>query len=163
MHIQRHLLKDEQGEYFGDHFRIRRYDYEWFMGEDRIGVESNFTSESQAFIAGFIVADDKLIIIPSKKSPSIVRYESLMGRMRGDDSGKREIWDLIELITAQEETHAFVTSKHRDGHRGGVLTFSPIPPPDGLYKPGGVMPVVIDEDALELERQLEQMAANPFY
>jgi len=155
MEIQRHLqIKPDRGDYFGEYFTDHTWDFDWYFGENRIGVTNNPSTEAECFIGGFLVRDDNLIITPSKRSPKIVRASDSYGRMRGGDAGKRNVYDLIELIIGQETTHAFITSAGEEGNNRSVLTFSQITPPRELYKLGKTMPVEIDHHALEFERRM---------
>ena len=142
MNIQRYLRKGEKTIDFGEYFIVNRWDFDWYMGENKIGISSNPSTEAEHFMQGFFVRDDELIIRPSE-FPCISRTSDKFATMRGKSSGIREINNLIELIQRQETTHAFIASK--DGGYTGICTFSPIEPPSELYELGKVMPVKIRE------------------
>lgn len=157
MQIKRYLQKDdEKVDYFGEHFEEDSWDFRWFIGMDKIGIVGNPSTEAECFMGGFLVADDKLIITPSKEFPRIRRESGHYARMSGQSSNRRNISDLIELIQAQETTHVYQASSLPDSHGLHILTFSPTAPPKGLYRIVKIMPVVIDEEALETERRYKR-------
>ncbi len=157
MQLQRYLLKRNWlGIYFGEHFREHSWDYEWFIGENRIGVTNNPSTEAECFIDSFLVRDDELIMIPSQISPRIERKSDQFGVMSGRSSGIKEVYDLIQLIRGQDTTHVCLTYENPEGGFPRILTFSTTAPPDRFYVSGKIMSVRIDEEALRLRGELEQ-------
>lgn len=152
MQIQRYLLKNkEQADYFGEHFRESSWDFEWFIGLNKIGIVGNPSTEAECFMAGFLVGDERLLITPSKESPKIKRGDIPYARMSGHDSDIRNVYDLIELIQSQETTHAYIASDNPEKYGERILAFSTTAPSKERYQIGKVMPVVIDEEALRDE------------
>jgi len=160
MQIQRYVHKDKaKVDTFGEHYVEHRWDFDWYIGDNKIGVSGNPSKEAESFIGGILVADDELIITPSQKRPSIQRANRSYGVMRGNDGGLEEIGELVKLIQGNDVTHMYVSSARPEGY-AGILTFSPTEPSKELYEKGKILPVTIDEDAVKQELELEQMLAR---
>jgi hypothetical protein len=160
MQIQRYLTKDKaKTEAFGEYFKENRWDFNWYIGDKKIGVTGNPSSEAECFMGGILVTDDELIITPSQKRPRIHRANRSYGVMRGTDGGLEEIGELVELIRRAEVTHMYLSSVKPEGY-GEILTFSPTEPSKEFYKKGKMLPVSIDEDEVMEELELEQMLAR---
>ena len=160
MQIQRYLTKDKaKVEAFGEHRKEHRWDFDWYIGDTKIGVTGNPSTEAECFIGGILVADDELIITPSQKRPRIQRASESYAVMRGNDGGLEEIGELVKLIQGNDVTHMYLSSDRPEGYPR-ILTFSPTEPSKELYEKGKILPVRIDEDAVKQELKLEQMLAR---
>lgn len=156
MQIQRYIPKDEtKVETFGEHYKEHRWDFDWYIGDKKIGITGNPTTESQRFIGGILVADDELIITPSQRIPKIQRASEFYAVMRGNDGGLEEIGELVKLIQSNDITHMYLSSDRPEGY-AEILTFSPTEPSKELYEKGNILPIKIDEDAARQELKLEQ-------
>ena len=157
MQIQRYLTKDKaKVEAFGEHYKEHRLDFDWYIGDKKIGVTGNPSTEAECFIGGILVADDELIITPSQKRPKIQRASKSYAVMRGNDGCLEEIGELVKLIQNNDLTHMYISSEKPEGY-AGILTFSPTEPSKELYEKGKILPVRIDENAIKQELELEQM------
>lgn len=145
MQLQRYLRKDQdKAMYFGDHERKHTYDFDWYLGKN-IGIKNNPSTEAESFIEYFLTRNDVLLITPSKEHPRIaISSNKKFARMSEFESGPEEVYKLIELLQSQEMTYAFISSDHKDGTFGDILTFSLTAPPDDLYKIGKIMPIEIE-------------------
>ena len=160
MRIQRYLTIDwAEVEIFGEHYKECRWDFDWYIGDNKIGVTGNFSIESEDFISGILVEDDELIITPSQKIPSIKRVGESYAVIGGNDGGLEEVGELIKLIQGNDVTHMYLSSGKPKG-RAKILTFSPTEPSKELYKKGKILPVSINEDAVKQELELEQMLSK---
>ena len=145
MEIQTYLLRESKTmDSFGEYFNVNSWDFEWYLGEERIGITNNPSTEAESFMKGFLVREDKLIITPSDKRPMIQRKSDSYGRMRGNDGGLKEISDLVDLIFSQEKTHVFQTLDKKRHDK--ILTFSPTAPNEENYEPKIVIPIIVDVD-----------------
>jgi len=145
MQLQRYFrINRAQGEFFGDHTKSNTWDFTWYLGHDRIGIENEPSTEAESFIGGLLAQDDRLIITPSAERPRIQREKVVYGTMRGPEGGIEEISALIKLLQEHETIHAFTTSKRHDGRWPSILTFSVKEPATGLYTLGKIMPVVLE-------------------
>jgi hypothetical protein len=159
MYIQRYLAKDKaKVEAFGEHYNLYRWDFDWYIGEKKIGVIGNASAEAECFIDRILVADDKLIITPSQKRPIIERASESHAVMRGHDGGLEEIGKLLNLIQSNKVIHMYLSSSIPEGY-DRILTFSPTKPSKELYEKGKILPVRINKDAVRRELELEQMFA----
>lgn len=148
MQLQRYLLKNKKkGVPFGEHFKENTWDYEWYMGENIIGIKNNPSTEAEAFMSEFLIREDKLIITPSKMLPVIARRSDSIGAMSGEDSGIKEVRDLLTLIQLQETTHVYQSSEYEDGRNPRILTFSQRTPPKELFNYSKIMPIKIKPEA----------------
>lgn len=160
MHIQRYLAKDKaKVEAFGEHYKQYRLDFEWYIGDKKIGVIGQPSAEAECFLGGILDADDKLIITPSQKRPIIERASESHAVMRGYDGGLEEIGKLVTLIQGNKVTYMYLSSD-LPGSYDRILTFSLTEPSKELYEKGKILPVRIDKDAVRRELELEQMLAK---
>ena len=160
MQIQRYLAIDKtRVDWFGEHYERHKWDFDWYIGDNKLGIIGNPSTEAEFFIGGILVADDSLIITPSQKNPRIQRANERLAVMRGEEGGIEEIYELIKLIQGKDVTHLYLSSSNpEDDSR--ILTFSPIEPSKALYKKGKILSVKINEDALKREAELEQILAK---
>ena len=111
MQIQRHLLKDgEAMTPFGEHTYQHRPNFNWYIGDEKIGITGNPSTETQMFLGGILVQDGVLLITPHPKYPSIKREGISYATMGGTGAGVEETNQLISLIQDAEVTHMYFTS-----------------------------------------------------
>jgi len=155
MKIQTYVLKEgRERDTIGETFEVNTWDFNWYIGENRIGVTNNPSTEGESFMRGFLVRKDSITIVPSKKKPKIQRESESYGRMSGRSAGIKEVYDLIELIQGQEVTHAYQATDE-EGY-GRILTFSPMAP-SKAYKKRIILPVDFDFEAAKEEEELERL------
>lgn len=162
MQIQRYLLKNKElADYFGKiTSEIHNYDFDWYFGDNKIGIIPNESGESSYFYDGILVVDDALIIYPSEAHPRIGREIAKIGSINKHDSpSPDERSQLIQMIMSHDLIHLYISADRPDGivKYGGILTFSPIKPSE-LYTPGKILPVKTDKDIQsELEQKIQRM------
>lgn len=78
-HIQRYLSRDKISfEDFGDHYRQPRWDFNWYIGDEKIGVAGNPSTEAECFLRRILVDEDKLIITPNQIAPEYKEQVQIM-------------------------------------------------------------------------------------
>src|SRR3989338_8048708 len=136
MRIQRYSTKDEG---YVDPFgtiksTIYNRDFEWYMGENNIGITPNPSIAAESFFKGILVDEDELIISPSETHTQILRKTKMPWGVIGgrDSSNPMERLMLVRLIMENEVTHLYDSSESPGGY-GRILTFSPTSPSKLLY------------------------------
>lgn len=148
MKIQRYLTKErENRDLFGEHEgRVSHWDFDWYLGKDKIGIEGNPSSEAESFIGGILVTDDSLIISTDEKNPYIGKVEDSTGVICSHDSpDPKERLKLAKMLAENETIHLYVSNLDENGYES-VLTFSKEAPSKERYTQGKSLQVKLEED-----------------
>ena len=149
MEIQRWIHKDHENvDFFGKHYTDRHWDFQWYVGENNIGISGQASTEGERFPTGILVAEDTLLITQNQSRPQIKRTEVSHGTIYGPhDNSITETNALIKLLMETETTHMYVTSRFPD-KEARILAFSPYSPSKELYDKGKILPINVSNDRL---------------
>ena len=135
MKLNRYILLDESRAMpFGKHIRNQTYDFDYYVGNKRLGISSNYSTEADNFLSEFFYNDQKLIVSQSSHNPRLrLETSSIPQMFVRDGRDRKEIVRLVDLLLNSEEVHAFVTTEKTSPDYPTILTFSQKMPPIHKY------------------------------
>lgn len=128
----------------GEYERSTTFDYDWLLQDGTIGILPQATSEAECFYGGFLGRSNNGLIVVRQPRLGMYRKDIPTGciaRAHGRAGEGGEIEKLLDILTAVEGAHAFLTQESPQA-RARVLTFSRQAPSADTYNE--VTPISIE-------------------
>jgi len=144
--LKRYLPKSQNDIVsFGEGTKIHTWDFDWYFGENKIGLGGQNSCESESFLGGILAEnEDALLVISAYENTSFSvrrRIRESTARIDGNNAraGQEQTKALVDLIKSSNTIHAYFASKPKND--GTLLVFSTQPPPLELYDEQKPIPI----------------------